>query len=110
MSDHSATLPSIERLLRQALAGQRRIAPLKGFTAMPAETDKTYRVFFRVGCRCGAAGLLSVEVAKDKTVDEVCAALPALLQRLNAQADHFESLSCEDHTRMAGVRRPPPSG
>lgn len=77
---------------------------------MPAETDRAYRVFFRVGCACGAAGLLSVEVAKGKTVDEVHAALPALLQGLNAQADRFESLPCEVHTRMAGLQRPPPSG
>jgi len=44
--------------------------------------------------------LLSVEISRDKTVDEIKAALPSVIDGLSGQAKQFQSMSCDLHTKM----------
>ena len=58
------------------------------------------KVFFAVRCDCGTAGLLSVEVAPDKTVEEMRRAAPELARRLLLQSESFHAMPCEMHAMM----------
>ncbi|MCH8310538.1 MAG: hypothetical protein IIB17_08595 [Chloroflexi bacterium] len=44
--------------------------------------------------------MLSVEVSKDKTSDEIRQALPSVIDALKGQAKQFRSMSCDLHTKM----------
>lgn len=59
-----------------------------------------HKVYLAIRCQCGTAGLLSVEVAMDKTLPEVRDAMPSLLENLQVKANMFRNMSCEMHTRM----------
>ena len=54
----------------------------------------------RRGVHCGTTALLSVELAEDKTLDEVRRAVPELSARLQNQAKRFAEMPCGLHQRM----------
>ena len=58
------------------------------------------KVFFSTRCECGTAALLSVEIAQEKTLDDVKQALPSLISKLVGQAKAFYGMSCDIHKRM----------
>ncbi len=58
------------------------------------------KVYFGARCDCGTSAVLSVEVAADKTEDDLARAMPALLDRLMRQRDHFKQMSCLSHERL----------
>lgn len=91
-------------LFAKALDGVPSIKPMSGFRMMPSETPDIFRLFFRVHCHCGAAALLTLEIAKTKSLDDINTALPKLIQRLLQQESAFSNLSCEDHVRLANVK------
>ena len=76
------------------------MAPLKGFGIDLSGNPGFRKVFFSARCQCGTAAVLSVEVAEDKTIDQVEQVLPSLVERLTGQARSFYSMSCEAHERM----------
>jgi hypothetical protein len=55
---------------------------------------------FSAHCDCGTAAVLSVEVAGDKTGQEIEDAMPVLVDRLAGQAETFKRMSCDVHVRM----------
>jgi hypothetical protein len=58
------------------------------------------KLFFSATCDCGTSALLSVEVSKDKTVEEIRTALPMVIDALAGQAKQFRSMSCAMHNKM----------
>ena len=59
-----------------------------------------HRFFFATFCSCKTIGLISIEVARSKTLAEVRRALPQLAKRLRGQARVFRDMPCEFHTRI----------
>lgn len=94
----------LRTLFAEALVGISGIKPMPGFSMMPSETPNMFRLFFRVHCHCGAAALLTLEIAKTKRMDAINAAMPSLIQRLRQQESAFSDLSCEDHGRLAHLK------
>ena len=100
----------LRTLIAQALPEDIGLTPLKGLKIDISANPGFRKVFFSARCDCGTAGLLSVEVAREKTIDEVEQALPSLVARLEGQARSFYGMDCELHRRMrlgpaAGPRR-----
>lgn len=73
---------------------------LKGFKLDFSGNPGFHKVYLAVKCQCGTAGLLSVEVAVEKTWQEVSDAMPSLLGNLQAKVRMFRSMSCEMHAKM----------
>ena len=83
-----------------AVAGDTSLSLLKGFKVDFSGNQDFHKVYLAVRCQCGTAGLLSVEVSMDKTLEEVEAAMPSLMENLQAKQRMFTSMSCEMHARM----------
>ena len=73
---------------------------MRGFKMDLSANHGFQEVFFSASCECGAAALLSVEIAREKTVDEVKEALPSLVGTLESQVESFRSMPCDIHRRM----------
>ena len=58
------------------------------------------KVFFSARCDCGTAALLSVEIAQEKTINQIEQALPSLVSKLESQSKSFYSMSCDLHRQM----------
>ncbi len=90
----------LSALIAEAVPDDAGLTPLTGFK-MDLSANKGFRkVFFSARCDCGTVGVLSVEVAPDKTREEVDQALPSLVSKLQAQAQSFRSMPCEIHRKM----------
>ena len=88
-----------ELILRQ-LSEDVCVIPLKGFK-MDLSANKNFnKLFFKIGCNCGTAGLLSVEIAVDKTIEDINKVLPELVSRVESQARSFSRMDCEDHQML----------
>ncbi len=103
--DVGASLEEIQNLLREAVAREAvadepALNILKGFKLDFSANKDFHKVFFSIRCECGTAALLSVEVAKSKTLPQVRVALPELVRRLKAKSRQFSAMSCDMHTRM----------
>lgn len=99
-NDGDVGLEEIQGLLREAVADEPALTILKGFKLDFSANKDFHKVFFSVRCECGTAALLSVEVARSKTLPQVKEALPELARRLKARTRQFASMSCDMHTRM----------
>ena len=96
----------IRKLIDEALPKDSGLAPLRGFK-LDLSANRGFRKFFySARCGCGTAALLSLEVALEKTPEDVSRSLPALMDGLQERARTFYSMSCDDHGRMRGA---PPS-
>lgn len=100
LSETSPTLEEVHNLFREAIVGEPAISLLKGFKLDFSGTRGFHKVFFSVRCDCGTAALLSVEVARSKTLSQVKENLPELIQHLKVKAQQFANMTCEMHTRM----------
>ena len=87
-------------LLSGALSPEAGLRPLSGFKMDFSANPDFRKVFFSAKCDCGTSALLSVEVAKEKTRDDIIQALPSLVERLESQARVFHGMPCEMHTKM----------
>ena len=96
----AATLEQIHGLFQAAVADEPSLTLLKGFKVDFSGNPDFHKVYLAVRCQCGTAGLLSVEVAMEKTLAEVEAAMPSLLENLQVKQRMFTNMSCEMHTRM----------
>ncbi len=90
----------------EALQGRTDLVFLQRFRLLPSETPDSFRLFFTTSCGCGAAALLTLEIARVKTLQEVEEAMSPLMGRLEAQAQAFRAMSCETHGRMAQMQSP----
>ena len=94
------TLQQIHALFEAAVTYDSALTLLKGFKVDFSGNPDFHKVYLAVRCTCGTAGLLSVEVAMDKTLAEVEDAMPSLLENLRVKQRMFTSMSCDMHARM----------
>ena len=95
-----STDTQISSLISESRSGDSGLTPLKGFKIDLSANPGFRKFFYSAKCECGTAALLSVEVAREKTLSEVRKAAPELTRRLEAQASSFRRMSCEAHQRM----------
>ena len=96
----AATLEEIHGLFQAAVADDPALTLLRGFKVDFSGNPDFHKVYLAVRCQCGTAGLLSVEVAMDKTLPQVRDALPSLLDNLQLKVRMFNNMTCEMHARM----------
>ena len=82
------------------MADDSSLSLLKGFKMDFSGNQGFHKVYLAVRCQCGTAGLLSVEVAMEKTLPQVRDAMPSLLDNLQTKVRMFRSMSCEMHAKM----------
>ena len=99
-SSGSIDASELSALIAEAVPDDAGLTPLTGFKMDLSANRGFLKVFFSARCDCGTVGMLSVEVAPDKTREEVDQALPSLVSKLQAQAQSFRSMSCEIHRKM----------
>ena len=90
----------LSALIAGAVPDDAGLTPLTRFKIDLSANKGFRKVFFTVHCDCGTAGVLSVEVAQDKTREDVRRVLPSLVSKLRAQAESFHSMPCEIHRQM----------
>lgn len=90
----------LRSLIIEALPESLGLTPLDGFKMNLSANPGFRKVFFSARCDCGTAALLSVEVAEEKTLEDIQEALPALIDRLEAQTGVFYDMPCETHEKM----------
>ena len=96
-------LPSDDELhavIAEAVPGALGLSLLRGFKLDLSANPGFRKVFFSAHCDCGTAALLSVEVARDKTMADVKQVLPSLVSKLEHQTLAFSEMSCDLHERM----------
>ena len=105
-----ATLPEIRGLFRKALAEEAGFTALKDLKLNLSGVSGFHKLYFAIRCSCRTAGMLSIEVAHSKTLEDVKLAMPQMVERLRGQARAFRAMPCEMHARMrlGGVRPPSP--
>lgn len=95
---------ALQALFKEALEGQDlRLVP--GLTLF--QRPEAHVLPFAASCRCGVVCVLTLEVAKDKTLQEVKDALPGLVEQLRARARMFYAMPCASHARMMPARKVP---
>ena len=90
----------LHRVFLEALKEDVGLVALKGFKLDLSANKDFHKLFFAARCECGTSALLSVEVGKSKTLEEVKQALPGLVKHLRSKEQTFRSMSCEMHARM----------
>lgn len=93
-------MEEIQGLFQAALGNDSSLSLLKGFKIDFSGNQEFHKVYLAVRCQCGTAGLLSVEVAMEKTLREVRDAMPSLLENLQVKVNMFRNMSCEMHDKM----------
>ena len=103
----AASLAQVHDLFKNALADEPRLNLLRGFKLDFSGNPDFHKVYFSARCRCGTAALLSVEVARSKTLHQVEEVLPSLTEHLKGKVEQFEEMSCEMHSKMRTGKRGP---
>ena len=96
----ASTDQAIHELIGSAISDDLGLSPLKGFKLDLSANSGFRKFFFTARCECGTVGLLSVEIAREKTLAEVRLVASELIRRLKGQAETFYGMSCETHKRM----------
>lgn len=89
-----------EELVRQEADIADEFEPLTGFNMNVSGANGFLKLYYGVRCQCATAAVLSIEISVEKTVEEVSAAMPALVDRLRAQRRAFIAMPCSAHKRM----------
>jgi len=95
-----ATLAEIWNLFREALAEETDFTPLEDLKLNLSGVSGFHKLYFVIRCSCRTAGMLSIEVAHSKTLEDVELAMSQMIERLRGQARAFRAMPCEMHTRM----------
>ena len=90
----------IQTLIADALPDDLGLRSMTGFNMDLSANADFRKLFFSATCECGTSALLSVEVSKDKTADEIRDALPSVIDALDRQTKQFRSMSCDLHNKM----------
>ena len=96
----AVSLEEVRDLFREAVADEPMPTLLKGFKLDFSGNRDFHKLFFSVRCGCGTAALLSVELAKSKSLSQTKDALPGLVEHLMSKVHQFNSMSCEMHQSM----------
>jgi hypothetical protein len=76
------------------------LRPLRNPGTGTGPPGSALKVWFGVKCACDTAAVLSVEVERSKTREDVIVALPQIVDRLKIQYRGFLSMSCSTHKKM----------
>ena len=103
--DGPATPAQVHDLFKGALAEEPRLRLLRGFKLDFSGNSDFHKVYFSTKCDCGTAALLSVEVARSKSLPQVKEVLPDLTEHLKGKVAQFQAMSCEMHSMMRTGKR-----
>ncbi len=100
VAECAISLEEVRDLFSKAVADEPKLTLLKGFKLDFSGNKDFHKLFFSVRCDCGTAALLSVELAKSKSLSQTKDALPSLVEHLKSKVHQFNSMSCEMHQQM----------
>ena len=75
----------LQRIFHDALTEEQGLTVLKGFKLDLSANKGFHKLFAAARCDCGTSALLSIEVDRKKTLDEVKEAMPGLLAHLRTR-------------------------
>ena len=94
------TEDQIRLLIESSLSSETSIKYVDRFSLKMPKMQHSQKIFFAAKCQCGTSALISVEVAKNKTLDDVQMSAPQLARQLENQADSFYEMSCDVHKKI----------
>ena len=90
----------IQKLIVDQFSEDIRLRPMSGFKMDFSANPGFKKIFFAASCDCETSALLSVEISEEKDDNEIQAAIPSLVERLERQEKSFRMMDCETHSKM----------
>tara|TARA_B100001245_G_C22629642_1_gene310180 strand:+ start:212 stop:568 length:357 start_codon:yes stop_codon:yes gene_type:complete len=100
VSNCLVTEDQIRLLIQDKLSTETSIKPVDGFNLKMSKMQHAQKIFFAAKCKCGTSALITVDVANDKTLDDVKMSASQLARQLEKQADSFYEMSCDVHKKI----------
>ena len=90
----------IQKLIVDQFSEDIRLRPMPGFKMDFSANPGFKKIFFAASCDCETSALLSVEISEEKDDNEIQAAIPSLVDRLERQERSFRMMDCGTHSKM----------
>ena len=90
----------IQKLIVDQFSEDIRVRPMSGFKMDFSANPGFKKIFFAASCDCETSALLSVEISEEKDDNEIQAAIPSLVDRLERQERSFRMMDCGTHSKM----------
>ena len=90
----------IQKLIVDQFSEDIRLRPMSGFKMDFSANPGFKKIFFAASCDCETSALLSVEISEEKDDNEIQAAIPSLVDRLERQEKSFRMMDCATHSKM----------
>ena len=90
----------IQKLIVDQFSEDIRLRPMSGFKMDFSANPGFKKIFFAASCDCETSALLSVEISEEKDDNEIQAAIPSLVERLERQEKSFRMMDCATHSKM----------
>ena len=90
----------IQKLIVDQFSEDIRLRPMSGFKMDFSANPGFKKIFFAASCDCETSALLSVEISEEKGDNEIQAAIPSLVDRLERQERSFRMMDCGTHSKM----------
>ena len=90
----------IQKLIVDQFSEDIRLRPMSGFKMDFSANPGFKKIFFAASCDCENSALLSVEISEEKDDNEIQAAIPSLVERLERQEKSFRMMDCATHSKM----------
>ena len=90
----------IQKLIVDQFSEDIRLRPMSGFKMDFSANLGFKKIFFAASCDCETSALLSVEISEEKDDNEIQAAIPSLVERLERQEKSFRMMDCATHSKM----------
>ena len=90
----------IQKLIVDQFSEDIRLRPMSGFKMDFSANPGFRKIFFAASCDCETSALLSVEISEEKDDNEIQAAIPSLVERLERQEKSFRMMDCATHSKM----------
>jgi len=90
----------IQKLIVDQFSEDIRLRPMSGFKMDFSANPGFKKIFFAASCDCETSALLSVEISEEKDDNEIQAAIPSLVDRLERQERSFRMMDCGTHSKM----------
>jgi len=90
----------IQKLIVDQFSEDIRLRPMSGFKMDFSANPGFKKIFFAASCDCKTSALLSVEISEEKDDNEIQAAIPSLVERLERQEKSFRMMDCATHSKM----------
>ena len=90
----------IQKLIVDQFSEDIRLRPMSGFKMDFSANPGFKKIFFAASCDCETSALLSVDISEEKDDNEIQAAIPSLVERLERQEKSFRMMDCATHSKM----------